>query len=181
MFCGAASFFFISFLFAYFYLRSIDSNHAWKIGSVHPSMGLGVGIAALYLLSGIVFRLGAMRPTDTLGAGIAALVMALVAVVLQCVEYTTLGFGAASGGYASVFVGWTSLYTLCALGGIFWLETQIATVWRVRREGHADRPLREGVPADEDDLMRAGIEACSFFWAFFCAIGVVTWIVLYAV
>ena len=74
-----------------------------------------------------------------------------------------------------------ALYSVCALGGIYWVETQVATVWRVRREGHADRPLRVGVPADEDDLMRAGIEACSFFWAFFCAIGVVTWIVLYVV
>jgi heme/copper-type cytochrome/quinol oxidase subunit 3 len=181
MFCGAASFFFVSFLFAYFYLRSIDSNHSWKIGSVHPSMGLGVAVAGLFLLSAIVFRLGALRPTDTLGAGIAALLLALLAVALQCVEYTTLKFGPASGGYASVFVGWTSLYAVCALGGIYWMETQVASVWRVQREGHADRALREGVPADEDDLLRAGIEACSFFWAYFVAMGVIAYIVLYVV
>ncbi len=42
--CGAASFFFVSFVFAYFYLRSLDSNKSWKIGAVNPGIGLGVVI-----------------------------------------------------------------------------------------------------------------------------------------
>jgi heme/copper-type cytochrome/quinol oxidase subunit 3 len=180
MFCGAASFFFVSFLFAYFYLRSIDSHHDWKIGSVHPSAGLGLAVVALFVLSAVGFRLGAMRPTETIGAGIAALLFALTAVALQCVEYTTLGFGPASGGYASVFVGWTALYALFALGGIYGIEIQIANVWRARREG-IDRPLEEGVPADDAELLTAGLEACSFFWAYYVAMGVIAYIVLYLV
>src|SRR5579871_4769070 len=87
---GSASFFFVSFVFAYFYLRSLDTNHSWKIGAVNPSLGLGLAIAALFALSAIVFRLGATRPTDTLGAGIVAIVMALVGIVLQFIEYTQL-------------------------------------------------------------------------------------------
>jgi heme/copper-type cytochrome/quinol oxidase subunit 3 len=180
MFCGAAAFFFISFLFAYFYLRSLDQNKDWKIGSVHPSAGLGLTIAALFLLSAIVLRLGATRPTDTIGAGIAALVMGLLAVALQFFEFTTLGFGPASGGYASVFIGWTTFYAVFALGGIFWIETQVASLWRARKHP-IDRPLREGVPADDIDLLRAGVEACSFFWAFYVAMGVIAYIVLYVV
>jgi len=178
--CGVATFFFAAFLFAYFYLRSLNQNHAWKVGSVHPSAGLGLTIAALLVLSAVVFRLGASRPTDTLGAGIAALVMALAAVAVQCIEYTTLGFGPASGGYASVFIGWTAFYILFALACIYWIETQLASLWRARRE-RISRPVREGVPADDDDLMRAGIEACSFFWAYYAALGVVASIVLYLV
>jgi heme/copper-type cytochrome/quinol oxidase subunit 3 len=108
MLAGAASFYFVAFLFAYFYLRSIDSNHHWKIGAVNPSFGLGTAIAALLLLSAVVFRLGATRPTDTLGAGFAALLLGLAAIVLQFAEYPLLHFGAASGGYASVFIGWTA-------------------------------------------------------------------------
>jgi heme/copper-type cytochrome/quinol oxidase subunit 3 len=176
--CGVATFFFAAFLFAYFFLRSLNSNHAWRVGSVHPSGGLGLTIVALLVISAVVFRLGASRPTDTLGAGIAALVMALTAVALQCIEYTTLGFGPASGGYASVFIGWTAFYILFALGGVYWIETQLASLWRARRE-HISRPVREGVPADDDDLIRAGIEACSFFWAYYVALGVVASIVLY--
>ena len=180
MLCGAASFFFLSFVFAYFYLRSIDSNNSWKIGAVNPSMGLGLAIAALFVLSAVVFRLGATRPTDTLGAGIAALVLALVAVVLQFIEYPNLDFGAASGGYAAVFFGWTSTYALFALFCIYWIETQVASLWRTRREG-VQRAVREGVPADDVDLMRAGIEACSFFWAYFVGIGILAFIILYLV
>jgi heme/copper-type cytochrome/quinol oxidase subunit 3 len=180
MFCGAASFFFVSFLFAYFYLRSLDTNHSWKIGSVHPSAGLGLAVMALFALSAIVFWLGAKRPTDAVGAGIAALVLALVAVALQCVQYTTLKFGPASGGYASVFIGWTAFYALFALGCIYWIETQVASVWRARREGHG-RGRREGVPADDETLMWAGVEACSFFWAYYAAMGVIAYIILYLV
>jgi heme/copper-type cytochrome/quinol oxidase subunit 3 len=180
MFCGAASFFFVAFLFAYFYLRSLDSNHSWKIGAVHPSSGLGLAVVALFTLSAIVFWLGAKRPTDALGAGIAAVLLALVAVALQCVEYTTLKFGPASGGYASVFIGWTAFYALFALGCVYWMETQVASVWRARREGHG-RALREGVPADDDTLLWAGVEACAFFWAYYAAMGIIAYIILYLV
>lgn len=180
LFCGSASFFFVAFLFAYFYLRSIDSNHAWKIGAVNPSGGLGLTIVALLVLSAVVLRLGATRPTDTLGAGIVALVLGLAAVILQFVEYPMLDFGASSGAYASVFIGWTATYAVFAVGCIYWIETQIASLWRARREG-VSRAVREGVPADDIALMRAGIEACSFFWAYYVAIGVIAYIILYLV
>jgi heme/copper-type cytochrome/quinol oxidase subunit 3 len=177
---GSASFFFVSFVFAYFYLRSLDTDHSWKIGAVNPSLGLGLAIAALFALSAIVFRLGATRPTDTLGAGIAAIVMALVAIVLQFIEYTQLAFGASSGGYASVFIGWTAMYAILAIGCIYWMETQVASVWRARREG-LQRPIREGVPASDLALMRSGLEACSFFWAYYAGLGVLMFIILYLV
>ena len=32
--CGVAAFFFVSFVFAYFYLRSLDVNTSWKVGEV---------------------------------------------------------------------------------------------------------------------------------------------------
>ncbi len=44
MLAGSITFFFISFVFAYFYLRSLDLNKNWKIGHVSPPMGLGVAI-----------------------------------------------------------------------------------------------------------------------------------------
>jgi heme/copper-type cytochrome/quinol oxidase subunit 3 len=180
LFIGSVSFFFLSFVFAYFYLRSIDSNHSWRIGPVNPSLGLGVAIAALFALSAIVLRLGATRPTDTVGAGIAALVMAVVGIALQFIEYTTLDFGGPSGGYASVFIGWTATYAVFAIGCVYWIETQVATLWRARREG-LDRPVREGVPAEDIALLRAGIDACSFFWAYYAGIGVLAFIILYLV
>jgi heme/copper-type cytochrome/quinol oxidase subunit 3 len=177
---SATAFFFAAFLFAYFYLDALNVNHHWKIGPVHPSQGLGATIVALFLLSAVVFRLAARRPYVVLSAGVVSIVLALVAVALQFYEYTTLDFGAASGGYASVFFGWTALYAIVALAGVYWLETQTASLWRTRQQG-IGRAVREGVPAHDADLLQAGIEASSFYWAYFVAIGVLAYIVLYVV
>ena len=46
----------------------------------------------------------------------------------------------------------------------------------MRREGQT-RPTE--VPTDEAQLLRAGIEASSFYWAYFVAIGFIAWIILY--
>jgi heme/copper-type cytochrome/quinol oxidase subunit 3 len=177
--CGSISFFFAAFVFAYFYLDALDVNHNWKIGPVHPSQGLGLAIVALFLVGGVVYRLSARRQeVDELAGGIIATVLTLAAVALQFYEYTTLDFGAASGGYASVFFGWTATYAIAALMGIYWVETQTASLLRVRREGK----MRESeVPASETVLLRAGFEASSFYWAYFVAIGVLAYVVLYLV
>jgi len=178
MLCGAITFFFASFVFAYFYLDALDVNHNWKIGPVHPSQGLGVAVMALFLAGAVVYRLAVKRSeVDEVAAGIIAVVFALLAVALQFFEYTTLDFGAASGAYASVFFGWTATYAIASLLGIYWIETQVVSLWRVRREGarHIE------IPAGEEELLRAGIEASSFYWAYFVAIGVFAYIILYLV
>jgi hypothetical protein len=54
---------------------------------------------------------------------------------------------------------------------------QVASLWRLRRTG----AKYTEIPADEEDLLRAGIEASSFYWAYFVAIGVLAYIVLYLV
>lgn len=178
--CGSISFFFVSFLFAYFYLRSLDPDHGWKIGHVSVPIGWGTAVMVLFLLSAVLFRIGRGRPAQTLTTAAVALGLGLAAVIVQCIEYTTLNFGPASGGYASVFVGWTTLYAVFALLGLIWIEMQLASLWRTRREG-VQRTVREGVPAYDEALLQAGIEACSFYWAYFVAIGVITWVVLYLV
>jgi heme/copper-type cytochrome/quinol oxidase subunit 3 len=174
--CGSISFFFASFVFAFFYLQALDVNHNWKIGAVHPAKGLGLAIMALFVVGAVIYRLAAKRPeVDELAAGTIAIVFTLAAVALQFYEYTILDFGAASGGYAAVFFGWTATYAIVALMGLYWIEIQVASLWRVRREG-----LREiEVPVGEEALIRAGVEASSFYWAYFVAIGFLAWIVLY--
>jgi len=177
--CGAISFFFASFVFAFFYLKALDTNGNWKIGRVVPDGGFGIAIAALFLFSAVIYRLAARRPAgDSMAAGTIAVFMGVAAVVLQFVEYTALDFGASQGGYAAVFFGWTATYAIVALMGLYWIEVQVASLWRVRREGE----MREiEVPTSESALLLAGIEASSFYWAFFAAIGVIAYILLYLV
>ena len=97
---------------------------------------------------------GQATEVDVLPAGIVAIVMSLVAVALQFFEYTTLDFGAAIGGYASVFIGWTALYAIVALLGIYWIETQMASLWRVRRGTERPLPRDRGCRPIEDDAAR---------------------------
>jgi heme/copper-type cytochrome/quinol oxidase subunit 3 len=177
--CGSISFFFASFVFAYFYLRALDVNHNFTIGPVHPNQGLGAAIMGLYVVGAVIYRLAAKRPeVDTMAAGVIAVLFTVAAVALQFFEYTTLDFGASSGGYASVFFGWTAAYAIVALMGIYWVEVQVATLWRITKEGS----LRETeLPIDEDALLRAGIEASSFYWSYFVVIGFLAWVILYLV
>jgi heme/copper-type cytochrome/quinol oxidase subunit 3 len=177
--CGAIAFFFASFVFAFFYLKALDVNHGWKIGHVVPDGGIGVSIAALYAFSAVVYRLTARRPAgDSMAGGMLAVVMGLGAVVLQFIQYIVLDFGAASGGYAAVFFGWTATYAVVALMGLYWIEVQVASLWRVRRDG---RMRETEVPTSETALLLAGIEASSFYWGFFVAIGLLAYVLLYLI
>jgi heme/copper-type cytochrome/quinol oxidase subunit 3 len=176
--CGAISFFFASFVFAFFYLKALDVNHSWKIGTVQPAKGLGISIMALIVVGAVIYRLAAKRPeVDEAAAGAIAVLFTLAAVALQFFEYTVLGFGASSGGYASVFFGWTATYAIVALMGIYWIWIQTASLVRIRREGERDIEI----PAGEVELLRAGVEAASLYWAYFAAIGFIAWIILYFV
>ena len=176
MLCGAAAFFFISFVFAYFYLRSLDSNQDWKIGHVSAPIGWGVAILVVLVLSAVALRAAVAEPARTVSAGAVALGLALLSILLQVIEWTTLGFGPASGGYAAVFVGWTIVYAVFTLACVYWIETQVATAWRRGREGVS------AAPADvltDTDLTRAGLSACSYFWNFYVFNGLVLFVVLY--
>ncbi|HLI61230.1 MAG TPA: hypothetical protein VKV21_16345 [Solirubrobacteraceae bacterium] len=179
MLCGAACFFFLSFVFAYFYLRSLDLDRTWKIGHhVSPPVGLGAGIVVALVLSAALVRASVTRPELTVRAGAAALALVLVAIILQVIAWASLSFGPASGGYASVYVGWTLFYAVFALMSAYWIETQVATAWRRARDG------ARATPADvitDPRLTHANLEGCSFYWSFYVAIGVVTFIILYVI
>lgn len=181
MLCGAASFFFVSFVFAFFYLKSLDLNRGWRIGhNVHPSIGLGIAIVVALIISAVLMWMASTRPAASLGLAGGALILALAAVVFQCISFANLGFGPASGAYASVYIGWTATYTVFLLFCAYWIETQVASIWRLGR-GDVDRPLEAGVATPEPVLAEAGIRACSFFWTFYVGIGVVTFIILYLI
>ena len=177
--CGTISFFFAAFVFAFFYLKSLDLNHDWKLGHVVPDGGIGIGVATLFLASAIIYRLSARRSSgDSLAGGVIAVALGLAAVVLQFIEYDVLDFGATQGGYAAVFFGWTATYAIAALMGLYWIQIQVGTLMRVRRAG----AMRETeVPTSESALVLAGIEASSFYWVYFAAIGALAYILLYLV
>jgi heme/copper-type cytochrome/quinol oxidase subunit 3 len=191
---SATAFFFLAFVFAYFYLRSLNNANLWRPKHVDPSLTLGTLVMALTVASAGAVRLGvldqraARRQQWPLKAAI-GLGLGVAAVVLQVVEWATVGFGPADGGYASVFVGWTAFNVLFVLGALFWLETLVATAIRHRDlqigekppPGHASGdPGRRGHDvADPVSLVRPGLEALSFYWTFLAGLGVIAWVILY--
>ena len=164
-------------MFAYFYLRAQDPNKGWKIGAVNPSIGLGIahrrgagGERGGDARGGDAPRADRVPPERRHSAWL------LLSVVLQVIEWTTLGFGPASGGYASVFVGWTAFYAVMTVASAYWIEIQVATAWRRRREGVAATAAEV---RSDDDVVQAGLDACSFYWSFFVINGVVLFVLLY--
>ncbi len=176
---GATIFFFLAFVFAYFYLRSINVEHMWKPPHVKPNQGLGAGFVACIVLSGaaavISGRMMKRRVASWLPLAAAAVVLGLVAIALQCVEYTVQKFGPTDGAYASVFCVWLAMYMIATLGTMYWLETQVATEIRARRQPAA----RHGDIADPDRLIAPALDAAVFYWTFMVALGVLTYVVLY--
>jgi heme/copper-type cytochrome/quinol oxidase subunit 3 len=178
---GATTFFFLAFLFAYFYLRSLDQNHMWHPGHVKADQGLGAAIVACVLLSAVLAifagrRMKAQSPA-WLGPAIGALLLGLAAVALQCVQYTVQHFGPTDGAYASVFCAWTAFFAIAVLSTMYWLETQVATELRARRAPARTNPQDD--IKDPDRLIAPGLDACVFFWSFLAAIGTIAYVVLY--
>jgi heme/copper-type cytochrome/quinol oxidase subunit 3 len=190
---SATAFFFLAFVFAYFYLRSLNNAHLWRPKHVDPSLTLGTLVMALTVVSALLVRLGvldhrAARRQQWRLKGLLALAAGLLAVVLQFVEWFSAGFGPADGGYASVFIGWTAFNVLFVLGTLFWLESLVATAFRYRGvpSGEPAPGEASGDPgrlghdiADPLSLVRPGLESLSFYWAFLAGLGVFAWIVLY--
>ena len=191
---GATAFFFISFVFAYFYLRSLNNAGMWKPKGVDASVGWGTAVVACYVLSALLVRLGltdhrALRRRQWRIKGLVALLVGVVGLVLQVIAWTHQGFGPADGGFASVYFGWTAFLFLFVLGTLLWLEMTLATSLRYARTesgpspGHASGDPHRMAHDIRDplSLVRAELVGLSFYWTFLAGIAVVSWIILYLV
>jgi heme/copper-type cytochrome/quinol oxidase subunit 3 len=169
---GATVMFFLGFVFAYFYLRSLNTNDLWRPAGVEPPTAYGIVIAASLALSALVFGWGARDAERGGGRWVAAsgvaLALGLVAVIAQAFEYAHLGFGPESGGYASVFIAWTALYAVAVLLTMYRLQTALAV--GIRNRGKAGP---EATPE--------GLVAGAAYWGLLAAIGILAWVILYLV
>jgi heme/copper-type cytochrome/quinol oxidase subunit 3 len=192
---GATAFFFVAFVFAYFYLRSLDNAGMWKPKGVDASIGWGTAVVACYVLSALLVRLGladhfALRREQWRLKGLAALLVGLVGLVLQVIAWTHQSFGPADGGFASVYFGWTAFLFLFVFGTLIWLETTIATSLRYRKiptgapapgEASGDPHRITHDISDPLSLVRAELVGLSFYWTFLAGIAILTWVVLYLI
>jgi heme/copper-type cytochrome/quinol oxidase subunit 3 len=172
---AATAFFFIAFLFAFFYLRALNTNGLWGGGKpghhVHPALTVGIIVLVCVLASVVLTRvsLSALRAQKPHARGVAvgALALGLVAVAVQCWQYTDLGFGPGDGGYASVYLGWTGFYTILAFVVLMWLEILLASA----RSSGEMRPGR----------LEADVASFSIVWTMLGIVEVAAFILLFLV
>jgi heme/copper-type cytochrome/quinol oxidase subunit 3 len=157
---SAVVFFFMAFVFAFFYLRALNTNHDFHPAHTNPPTGYGVAILACVLAATIAFELARRTLTDGTGSAwrigaLFAFVLGLAAVAIQGIEYYNLPFGASDGGLASVFLGFTAVFGIFWLGAVYWMETLWAQSLR--------RPESAGDIAAPSDLLRPSTAACSVY------------------
>jgi heme/copper-type cytochrome/quinol oxidase subunit 3 len=190
---SATAFFFLSFVFAYFYLRSLNSGGMWKPKGVDTSLSWGTVVMACWVAAAGLVRLGladhrAMRRSAWRLKGALALALGVAGLVLQVIAWTPQPFGPADGGFASVYFGWTAFLFLFVLMNLFWLETTLATSLRYRTipsgapspgEASGDPYRQASDIRDPLSLVRAELVSLSFYSAFLAGIVVLTWVILY--
>ena len=190
---SATVFFFFAFLFAYFYLRSLNEQGLWRPKHVDPSVALGTVEAVAVVVAAVLLRDALrQRRAGRLDAwrlrGVVTLVLLAAAIGVQIAEWSTQGFGPTDGAYASVYFGWTSFEVMFLVGLLYWVETTLATSLRHRRytnyqfaPGEASGDPDKAHPDIDDplSLVPAQLEAVSFFAAVLAVIVVISWVVLY--
>jgi heme/copper-type cytochrome/quinol oxidase subunit 3 len=179
LFASAMAFVFMSFVFAFFYLKAVNSNGMWRPHQVTPPQGYGIAILVCILAAAAAFELA--RRGLASGTGSApmlglALGLSVAVVVLQLIAYLGgVDFGADGGGYASVFYGWTAMFLAFWLGAVYSVETLLATSMRSAREA-ADAGAGASVEA-----LRPSADATMVYLYSCAGIAVVTWVLLYLI
>lgn len=175
-----------AFLFAYFYLRSLNSYGNWyPPGFTGPQMGFGTAIYGMVVVSAVAQSLGLTRikagsRSSWSMLALIALVLGLAAVALQIFQLTDLPFQPGASGFASVFVGFSPVFAVIVLGCMIWLEIMI-----MRGRSFADVSFTEQPPTFKEaaalQRFQAGLSAFSFFWNFIAIVAIVFWVLFYVV
>ena len=183
---GGLAFLFGAFVFAYFYLRSLNPHGMWKpTGFIPPHLWVGTLIMGLVVVSAaiqaIVLRLlkGGAKAAWQLGAT-AALVLGLAAIGLQIWELLSLPFFPGASGFASVFAGFYPVYVVVALAAMIWLETLVMGSLRLPAAWFAQPPQ---VTGDVVNLQRfqASLSSFTVVWNFLATMTILAWILFYLV
>jgi heme/copper-type cytochrome/quinol oxidase subunit 3 len=183
---GGLSFLFGSFVFAYFYLRSLDSSGRW-MGSAwrQPSTIEGTVIMLLVLTSAGVHyaalqQIKVGRKSWWQVGGVIALLLGLAAVVMQIIQLLFLPFWPGSSGYASVFVGFYPVFLVIVLCAMFWLETLLMRSRHIPAISFVEQPPTY-TEAFAVQRFQANLSAFSLVWNYLAAIAILFWVLFYAI
>jgi heme/copper-type cytochrome/quinol oxidase subunit 3 len=182
---GGLSFLFGSFLFAYFYLRSLNSNHLWHPAGPRPQMWAGTLIMAFIVVSAagntiVLQRIKAGDKTTWQRGAVVSLALGVVAVALQVWQLTDLPFWPGSSGFASVFVGFYPVFLTIVLCVMIWLEILLMRGIKIPAISFVEQPPTY-VEAFAVQKFQASLSAFTAIWNYLAVVGILFWILFYLV
>jgi heme/copper-type cytochrome/quinol oxidase subunit 3 len=183
---GSLSFLYGAFAFAYFYLRSVNTNDRWQGSGYHaPQMGYGVAIFALVVVSAVVQYVGLTRikagaKSAWQGMALVALVLGLVAVALEIVQLLSLPFQPGSSGFSSVFTGFYPVMLVSWLGAMIWLEILIMRARWLPAISFVEQPPTYA-EAFAVQRFQSSLSAFTLIWNFMAIVTILFFILFYLV
>ncbi len=182
---GGLTFLFGCFVFAYFYLRSLNSSGRWQgSGYVHPSLWMGTAIMLLAVISAGVHYFGLERIKAGHKAiwqidALVAMALGLAAVAMQIYQLVDLPFPPGSSGYSSVYVGFYPVFLTIQLAVLLWLEILLARSRFIPAMSFVEQPpTTSGTYTVQ--RFQASLSAFSTVWNYLAVIAVVFWFLFYA-
>jgi hypothetical protein len=187
---GALSFLFGAFVFAFFYLRSLNSHDLWYpiksgVAQTEPQMSLGVVIMALIVVSAVVQtlvlqRIKAGSKSAWLAGATVALVLGVAAVGVQVWQLTHLPFWPGASGFASVFVGFYPVFLTLAFCVMVWLEILIMRCRAIPQISFVEQPPTYA-EAFSVQRFQAALSAFTATWNYLAVVAIIGWILFYLV
>jgi heme/copper-type cytochrome/quinol oxidase subunit 3 len=183
---GGLTFAFGAFVFAFFYLRSLNSHGMWYPSSfTGPKMWSGALIMGLIVASAVVQyivlqALKAGRKAPWMTGAVVALVLGLGGIGLQLWQLTQEPFYPASAGMASVFTGATPVLVAILFCGLVWLEILIMQARQIPEISFVEQPptYREAFHVQR---FQARLSAFTVVWNYLALVTLLFWILFYLV
>ena len=182
---GGLTFLFGAFLFAYFYLRSLNSSGLWQgPGFVRPSLWIGTTIMLLAEVSAGVHYFGLQRikaggKSTWQITGLLALGLGLAAVAFQIYQLVDLPFAPGSSGYASVFTGFYPVFLVIQLAVLLWLEILLARSRFIPALSFVEQPPTY-TETHAVQRFQASLSAFSTTWNYMALMALLFWFLFYA-
>jgi len=182
---GALTFLFGAFVFAFFYLKSLNSHHLWYTSATHPQSSFGVTVMVLFVVSAavqtlVLQRIKAGNKSIWLAGAVVALVLGLVAISIQIWQLAALPFWPGASGFASVFVGFWPVFVSVAFCVLVWLEILIMRCRAIPQISFVEQPPTYA-EAFAVQRFQAGLSAFTVTWNYLAIVAFIAWVLFYLV
>jgi heme/copper-type cytochrome/quinol oxidase subunit 3 len=182
---GGMSFLFGAFVFAFFYLKSLNSHGRFYTTGTHPQSWVGVVVMALIVVSAAVQMLALQRikagsKSIWLAGAVVALILGLVAISIQLWQLAALPFWPGASGFASVFVGFQPVFVTVVFCALIWLEILIMRCRAIPEISFVEQPPTYA-EAFAVQRFQASLSSFTVTWNYLAVVGFLFWVLFYLV